>query len=299
MDQYFSIFIISLLEAKDRRHKLIGQLRDMGLDMEVIPAHDGHREDFPFRDYRRWVTGFWWDKEEFKPGAFACFLSHVECWKRVVTEGLPYVVILEDDAVLEPVGFIQLLEDLRGIQFDLMFVNDGMRGLMDNVTGFSTDSSSNWDTGQVLIDVLENGKYSKSFTPGSFGYIVSLGGAKKLLEVLERDGICMGVDYAMLFGALNCNEVAKIRSLRSIPDYLRIYLNNIEDSAAPAEARVVIKSVVYTGMPVSHDYSYGSSIKHERFSPFDVFWGERTSREGLLKKLLRSMWGGSWWRFGR
>jgi GR25 family glycosyltransferase involved in LPS biosynthesis len=82
------IFLISLARATQRRIDSLNILRRAGFAFELVDAHDGHLEpDLP-RHPECWSM---------RPTEVAAFYSHARAMKRVLDQGLPYGVILEDD----------------------------------------------------------------------------------------------------------------------------------------------------------------------------------------------------------
>ncbi|MBA3911770.1 MAG: hypothetical protein C0524_18315 [Rhodobacter sp.] len=97
------IFVISLPVATERRAILGNKLAAAGLAFQFIDAVDGRNGLAPE-----------WEARIDRPGAherygypmsdgeFACSLSHQLAYVRVLEQGLPGAVILEDDAILTP-----------------------------------------------------------------------------------------------------------------------------------------------------------------------------------------------------
>ena len=66
----------------------------------VFHALDGRHKAFPFFLFKE-LSGRWWDDvDNFKPGAFARFLSHAAVWSKIASSRSKYAVILEDDVTL-------------------------------------------------------------------------------------------------------------------------------------------------------------------------------------------------------
>lgn len=87
------IFLISLARATQRRIDSLNILKHAGFSFEMVDAHDGHLEpDLP-RHPESW---------EMRPTEVAAFYSHARAMQRVVEQGLPYGVILEDDFEFRP-----------------------------------------------------------------------------------------------------------------------------------------------------------------------------------------------------
>jgi glycosyl transferase, family 25 len=86
------LFLINLDRRSDRLRHMTEILDGLGLPFTRISAVDGMQ--LPMGEVQRWGS--------LPPGATACFLSHRECWKRVIHEALPYAIVLEDDLHLAP-----------------------------------------------------------------------------------------------------------------------------------------------------------------------------------------------------
>jgi len=98
------IFLISLARATQRRIDSLSILKRTGFAFELVEAHDGHLEpDLP-RHSECWSM---------RSTEVAAFYSHARAMKRVLDQGLPHGVILEDDFDFHP-GF-----DLEWIQAHL------------------------------------------------------------------------------------------------------------------------------------------------------------------------------------
>src|SRR5690625_1450050 len=97
------IFVISLVDAHERRQRMQAQFAELGLEFEFFDAIDG-RSGLPVeleaevdRDAVERSDGRVATDPE-----LACALSHRFVYQRIVEDGLPGAVILEDDAILGP-----------------------------------------------------------------------------------------------------------------------------------------------------------------------------------------------------
>lgn len=81
------VFVINLDRRPDRLAHMSGIFDGLRLKFDRISAVDGTKPSFS--QYAR-------------PGEIACFLSHRECWRRIVEENLPSAAILEDDLHFAP-----------------------------------------------------------------------------------------------------------------------------------------------------------------------------------------------------
>lgn len=95
------VFVISLKRAEDRREAISAQLSEKGINFTFMNAADCtsgvpvHLEERIDRDGTIRNLGY-----PMSDGEYGCALSHIAAYERIVAEGLPGALILEDDAIL-------------------------------------------------------------------------------------------------------------------------------------------------------------------------------------------------------
>lgn len=100
---FWPVFVISLPDATERRASITAQLSALSIPFEFMDAIDG-REKLP-AEYEHLI-----DREGTKTnftramsdGEYACALSHMSVYQRIIEEGLPGAIVLEDDAIIAP-----------------------------------------------------------------------------------------------------------------------------------------------------------------------------------------------------
>jgi glycosyl transferase, family 25 len=136
-------YVINLRRRPDRRAWLAGSLSsDLSatftsdwagkFDGHELSLDDLRRDGYRLFPWRMPSENSWWSRP-LKYGEIGCALSHLACWRHAVDVGdEPYVLILEDDAVLALVFLDKLLDGLnhltRHSSFDLLYVG---RHLLD------------------------------------------------------------------------------------------------------------------------------------------------------------------------
>ena len=96
----WTIFIISLKCAVERRRRILKMLEDVPGELEILQAIDG-RKGLP----KEWISKVDFDAMKTNLGRrmtdaeCACALSHLEVYKLIIGRGLPGAVVLEDDTV--------------------------------------------------------------------------------------------------------------------------------------------------------------------------------------------------------
>ncbi|MCX6919771.1 MAG: glycosyltransferase family 25 protein [Verrucomicrobia bacterium] len=95
------VLLINLDGSAERLKKASSQLAAAGISFERLPAVDGRL--LPESERSRIAP---WDRKAFfkplSPGEIGCYLSHLAALERIVKEGWPRALVLEDDFILTP-----------------------------------------------------------------------------------------------------------------------------------------------------------------------------------------------------
>ena len=177
-------FVISLSRSNDRRQHIQNQLDKLGIKFEIIEAVDGSKlaastiHDFKAIRKTAYPDGIKqsWDVPE---GVIGCSLSHLKVYQEIVNRKIELSVVLEDDAtptkellaiysqpILNTIKNIQQLDVLQMAavkkQFSYM-PQLKYRGRLKAGGGITIGKSA-------------------TAVPGTSCYLITLKGAKKLLE---------------------------------------------------------------------------------------------------------------------
>ena len=260
------VFVINRAFDSDRMTAFAAAATSQAVSFERLTAFDGHRADFPFALHADLVGSHFWGEPEAKPGAIACFLSHRRAWQRLLDLGLPYALVCEDDAHLtEALG---RLEDLVSAldPFDLLFANDRLATWCNAV---SDEPSQPLPT---IISALARrggpGQLSLKPAPGADSYVISARGAERLLALTAKQQIVCGVDWAMIWNAMEGVDDAVEKAFPEL-GILRRYLS----PPLPHLSAHVLSS------PVTRQArNTPSAIRHRERRPI----GELTGRGAVL-----------------
>jgi glycosyl transferase, family 25 len=164
------IFVLNLDQSSDRMAHMDKMLKDLGLNYERISAVDGSKLTDP--EVKALYSPFWFGifhGRQISRGELGCALSHRLCYRRILTEGLEWALILEDDCVLDK-DTPQILEQLNGATT-----------AFDVVQLYYTENRVH-ET-KVIGSVLERELISFTGAHASaIAYIVTRQGAQKLLK---------------------------------------------------------------------------------------------------------------------
>ena len=149
-------------------------------------------------------------------GTLGCFLSHAAAWDWARAQGLPHLLVIEDDV-------IPLLELPRAVGplrlppgYDLCFVNDRLEPRVDPA---GVDSLSVRPLAEAMLTFP-----AEDNAPGGDGYVVSAAGMAKLLDWVGRDGFTGDVDWRLLAYGMTPGAVAALppgQYARGVLDRLR------------------------------------------------------------------------------
>lgn len=93
------VFVLSLPDCTDRRDAISKNLTNLGIEFEFVDAIDGRYGLDPKYENQIDRTAARRRGRILSDAEFACALSHILIYRRIVSENIAYALILEDDAV--------------------------------------------------------------------------------------------------------------------------------------------------------------------------------------------------------
>ena len=171
-------FVINLDRSVNRWALISKQLNKLEIKFERIPACDGRTiSTIDYEHYLDLNAGIAHGKAKLTPGEVGCFLSHRECWKRLVESGNSYAAILEDDIIIST----RAASYLNSASWIPASVDLIMLSL--------------WDHEQTIYclrnskRISEDNELYRGIIPhpfGTQGYIISRRAAQKALDLSDR-----------------------------------------------------------------------------------------------------------------
>lgn len=284
------IYAIHLAHATARRTALEAELQRLGQPAEFIEACDGHAPGFSFADHADLLLPSQ-QGQTFKPGAFACYLSHSYAWARIADGPDPYALVIEDDVVFQPDAFAHWAQCPMPEGFDLVFVNYRMFKLAA-AAGWPVDfaplaNPDRWmdralaaepagpRPGPAYVPVADTlgtlfaARYYRDplwYAPGGDGYLVSRAGARRLLDMMSRRKIHMGVDYAMVLNSLSREVMAGLSDavLEAMPGICRNFVRR--EREAPLAGWQPLRAYIHAHhwlVGLNEAVMYPSTIQHQ------------------------------------
>lgn len=173
------VFVVNLERSPARRQSMELQLQGLGIAYEIFPAVDGMRLSEDQRTKYSEVEAMRALGRPLVKTQIGCALSHINIYEKIVSEGIPECVVLEDDIFIGKM-FKSVLEMRSRLPKDWDLVN------------FCTDARQ-LPFGEALTDIYRASSYLEPANRTS-AYLINLRGAKKLLDVAypiryEADGL--------------------------------------------------------------------------------------------------------------
>lgn len=171
-------FVINLESNLDRRSHMLSLLESFDKKAEFVKAVYG--KHLSTQDLLRV-----YDREmaleslgrELTLGEVGCALSHIKIYKIMIEKKIPYALILEDDISID-FDLSKVIDELIKIdKWDLILL--GHHSGMDNDYTKKSELSF-WGSVKILPDYRICRLCGKGY--GTYGYLITLSGAKKLLN---------------------------------------------------------------------------------------------------------------------
>lgn len=189
-------FVVNLPSATDRCQACCEHLDLLGLEYEVFSATDGQtlspqdldKCDLSSKSFLNLAAGRKVCMEnQLSKQEFGCALSHLKLYQHILDQNLPYACVLEDDCLVKP-PFKDALQAIQELDTDWELINFANANTLRSfkwgrryLFGKRTDQyfqkvglRNSW------LDALCN---PRRFMRGTFLYVISAKGCKRLLEI--------------------------------------------------------------------------------------------------------------------
>ena len=103
-----AVYLINMADAQQRYQAMVEKLSNIGLTAERIEAVDGRALTFPIPEFSELSYKLMHGRRSCPP-EIGCYLSHVECARRLLRSEAEFALILEDDVVFKQ-DFIRSVE---------------------------------------------------------------------------------------------------------------------------------------------------------------------------------------------
>jgi glycosyl transferase, family 25 len=175
------LFIINLKKDKLKRKNIEYLCIKYKLNYEFIDAVDGRLLDDDFIEKVYSKSGSIEEmSREMTRSEVGCALSHISIYKIALERNIEYCIILEDDSEFDE-RLNEIIQNVKKIptDFDLLLLGYYTNSVSENKTHSSFWYKKSLTCNQSIVRLIEP-------TYGAHGYIISLSGAKKLLNNVKK-----------------------------------------------------------------------------------------------------------------
>lgn len=158
-------FVINLSWEVEKKQRIIDECERVGLDVEIYNAVDGGSLSEPFLRENVFDYG----NNFLTKGEIGCSLSHINLYKRIVDENVPFALIMEDDATFdsELVRFLSAFDNSK-------YINGGIYLLTGDVS-YVENRSSKLSTFKI---------HQVRSATRTTGYVITNCAAREMLKIL-------------------------------------------------------------------------------------------------------------------
>lgn len=189
MKFFTKVFVVNLEKAESRRQYISDHLSKMGIPFVITKAVNGYElsEEELNKEYSAQKT-FDLHGRYLGKGEVGCSLSHRNIYREIIADELKESIILEDDVELDPdfKNHVEVAIKNAGQEWDVIFLGQHIFKSRVRSVSVSFWNRSRISQKHIMGDPVE-------MISGTYGYIVSLAGAKKLLKM--TDPIVSPADY--------------------------------------------------------------------------------------------------------
>jgi len=186
-------------------------------------------------------------------GAIGCALSHLLCYQHIINNKIEKCLILEDDVLIDAdiLSKIKLMEDNKKIppDFDILFLGcDSYQYYFNYLLYISSPA----------LYIIKKNTYDNEFKKvgrfsGLYGYILTLNGAKKIMNKNGLFPITKQIDYEM--GKLFKNNKLKAYKLIGHKQLIFSEMSEIQlKFKTDIQNKKIIESMTDLNLKINEDY---------------------------------------------
>ncbi|WP_294910488.1 glycosyltransferase family 25 protein [Tatumella sp. UBA2305] len=236
-------FVINLPREVEKKQHITDECERVGLDVEIYNAVDGSSlsEDFLRENVFDYENSF------LTKGEIGCSLSHINLYKRIIDENLPFALIMEDDATFgnELVRFVSEFDNST-------YVKDGIYLLTGDVSYVENRRET----------LSEFNIYPVRSAIRTTGYIITHSAAKAMLKLLHP--VRFEADMYEVF-----KKLSGVRIYATIPHIISTNDKDKSKSSIQAERSLLVeKRDHYRGMvfkKMKREMKFSLKVS-------DIFW---------------------------
>jgi glycosyl transferase family 25 len=221
MNNIDKIFIINLDKDVERMNNSINQLEKYGIsNYERYSAIYGSK--LSNNEVNNITTNI--GKLLASRGMIGCGISHINIWKKIVKDGIKQTLILEDDFIFKD-NFLNKFNDVikkAPINYDIIFL-----------------SSNIIHNKNIRLYNIDENYYKQLFISQTVGYIISLEGARNILNYINK--VSYHIDFELCFLSLLRNGI----NIISVKEALIYQTFNTSSNTNDRHYPLLINDIIY------------------------------------------------------
>jgi len=176
-----NIYLINLRKRQDRLANFLNSMpNNLVSRLKIVGAIDGSTHVLSNDDKHK-LRNADWDISVGK-GQWACSFSHELVWRDIVEKGILNAVILEDDAVFKIQNNEEFFKMFKLMNMNVCFL------------GPSNHPENTKEKPHDFLDLVCPSICKMKSNLGSMSYLITLDGAKDLLQIIDTKGHYRAVD---------------------------------------------------------------------------------------------------------
>jgi GR25 family glycosyltransferase involved in LPS biosynthesis len=173
----------TILSVSDRFKNISAKNKKILFDWNYVPidSFNAHKDDYVKKLEDIGVADTWVYAHPRSPGHFGCFISHYNAWKYIIDNNLPYLIVLEDDALLTKAFQKTIKEILEAAGNEYDFISLWAK----NQTSYVRDN--------VIVRSKKTQNSDGQFS-NTAAMIYSNSGSKKMIKLFKKKGLYSNLD---------------------------------------------------------------------------------------------------------
>ena len=194
-NQQISVLVISLAQASKRRKFIREQMAKLKIDYAFFDAVDGNKLSHVYVNRFKIKKGEQCLGRPLSKGELGCTFSHLHVYKKMLTENIERLVVLEDDIIINN-DFAVLLNNLNyaSMQWDLLHLGYSITLEGTPFFGKNIYPLSLWKNRILPIPPSVTSAKYRIGTPivslsGSYAYAITKKGAEQLIQQIKNNPV--------------------------------------------------------------------------------------------------------------
>lgn len=197
-----TMYLINLDSAEDRRNHFLSQAVKFGGEFDLIrfPAINGLTYQFSEKElsmFENYKTQWFYFLENVRKKIMGNQLSHYYVLNDVIKNNRPYALVVQDDVVFKEDFPSYIIQVLKCVPSDAEMINLGYHKEANGAHFVSLDLKDPIVAHAHVKERITDGvcTFGPNINPCSLAYIITLKGAKNMVEYFNENGFAKETDH--------------------------------------------------------------------------------------------------------